>query len=457
MSVQAALPSAGHRGGEAAVRRPRVLVIAEAANPEFVSVPLAGWSHARALAGVADAHLVTQIRNREAILRSGLGEGEFTAINSEAVARRLWKLGNIIRGGAGKGWTTVTALETLSYYYFERLVWQEFGRRIHAREFDVVHRVTPLSPTMPSLIAARCRRAGVPFVLGPLNGGVPWPRGFDRARRREREWLSYVRDAYKLLPGYGSTRRNASAIMIASRDTWRQMPARYHHKCVYIPENAVDPARFSRRVTGRAGLPIRLVFLGRLVPYKGADMLLEAAAPLIRAGKATVEILGDGPDMGNLKSMIERESLGAGVRMTGWVEHKAIQERLVEADILAFPSIREFGGGVVLEAMMVGLVPVVVDYGGPGELVTPDTGYAIPIGRREEIVARLRAVLERLAADPGSIRPMGERARARVLDLFTWDAKARQVLEVYRWALGERPDKPEPVAWPGAGRGNDDH
>lgn len=425
------------------MNRYRVLLIAEAANPEWVSVPLVGWSHARALAGVADVHLVTQVRNRDAILRAGLVEGrQFTAIDSEALAAPLTRLGQRLAGGQGKGWTTRSAFAALSYPYFEHLVWTTFGRQIRAGAFDLVHRLTPLSPTSVSPLAARCRAAGVPFVFGPLNGGVPWPRAFDRARRQEREWLSYVREAHKLLPGYWAMRRAASAILIGSRDTWWQMPRQYHAKCVYIPENGIDPQRFVVRRTRRAGCPITAVFLGRLVPYKGADMLVDAAAPLIKTGRVRLDIIGDGPLMGELRSRIAQDQLAGGVQLRGWVSHEHVQQHLADADVLAFPSIREFGGAVALEAMAVGLVPIVIDYGGPAELVTPQTGFLVPIGTRQQIIERLRSLLEGLTMDPGAIDRKSASALRRVQTCFTWQAKARQVLGVYRWVLGEAP-KPD--------------
>lgn len=421
----------------------RVLVIAEAANPEWVSVPLVGWSHSRALAGVAEVHVVTHVRNAGAFARAGLVEGkDFTAIDSERVAKPLHRASELLRGGSGKGWTMVTAVASISYYYFERLVWKRFGAEIRAGKFDIVHRVTPLSPTTTSLIAGKCRKAGVPFVLGPLNGGVPWPREFDGARRREREWLSYVRDAYKLMPGYASTRRNAAAILAGSKHTLAQVPARYQEKCVYLPENAIDPNRFTLCASGPVSSPLKLAFVGRLVPYKGPDMLLEAIVPLARAGLVRLDVLGDGPLMPELKAIVERENIGDAVTLAGWVEHGQLQHRLVQSDVFAFPSIREFGGGVVLEAMALGLVPVIVNYGGPGELVSPDTGYALPLGTRAQIIASFRETLERLARDPSGVRAMGERGRRDVFKRFTWEAKARQVLQVYDWVTGKRTERP---------------
>ena len=99
----------------------------------------------------------------------------------------------------------------------------------------------------------------------------------------------------------------------------------------------------------RRSRPIRAIFIGRAVPYKGADMLLDASAALIKSGAMTLEIVGDGPQLPQLREQAKALGLSpSGITFTGWIAHSKIQERLVEADLLTFPSIREFGGGVAL-------------------------------------------------------------------------------------------------------------
>lgn len=414
----------------------KILVIAEAANPEWVSVPLVGWSLADALRRVADVHIVTQIRNRAALLRVGLVEDvDFTAINSEALAKPIWTLANALRMGEGKGWTTLQAFAAISYPYFEHLIWRRFGRRIQSGEFDVVHRITPLTPTIASPLAQRCERVGTPFVLGPLNGGVPWPKGFDRERRRERELLSYVRSVYKILPGRQNTLASSSAILVGSKHTQAEIPDRFQQKTIYLPENGIDLKRFSTKALS-ACYPLRACFIGRMVPYKGPDMLLEAAGPLIEQGRIVIDMLGDGPMLDELKAHAQNRGFGDAVTFHGWVAHADIEKIASRCSVFAFPSVREFGGGAVLEAMALGLAPLIVDYAGPGELVTKETGIKIPLGTRAEIVSRFREELERLSSTPKTTEEMGTRARSRIHQHFTWERKAEQILDVYKWVQG---------------------
>lgn len=421
----------------------RVLLIAEAANPDWVSVPLVGWSLAKALCDQVEGHLVTQIRNKDAISRTGWVEGsEFTAIDTEALERPLWRAASLLRMGSDKGWTLTTAMRSLAYPYFEHLVWKKFGPDIRAGRYDVVHRITPLSPTANSSIAKKCKKAGVPFIVGPLNGGVPWPPGFDTERRREKEYLSYIRGMYKGLPGRRSMLSATSAIITGSRYTASEIPNVHQSKCIHLPENAINPSRFNRVASQDLTLPLRGCFIGRMVPCKGTDMLLEAVAPHLRDGMLVLDMVGDGPMLASLKEIAKREGIEAGVTFHGWLEHASVQEVAARSNLLLFPSVKDFGGGAVLEAMALGVVPVVCDYAGPGELVSDDLGYKVQMGSREEIISRLREQLARIIADPTELPVKARAARSHVFNEFTWEAKAGQVLQVYDWVLGRQPDKP---------------
>ncbi len=420
----------------------RVLVLAESCNPGWESVPLVGWSHYHAIAQVTDAHLVTRSWNRENLVGAGLIEGrDFTCINTEALFDPVARLVTAI-SGPNKGYAMLTALAMPSYLLLEYLAWRKFGPAIRAGQYDIVHRITPVSPAIPSPMAPRCARAGVPFVLGPINGGLPWPAEFPDLRRQEREPLSRLRGAYRYVPGYRSTRNRAAAIVVGSRGAMQDLEARWRDKAVLLPENAVEPDRFPRpvpRAPGSYGRPLRCVFLGRLVPFKGADMVLDATAPLLRSGALTLDIIGFGPEEAALRA--QADALGIAVTWHGKVPHPEIGAILARMDVLAFPSLREFGGGVVLECMASGVVPVVLDYGGPAELITPDCGVALPLAPRAQIVAALRDALARFAADPAPLAAMAAAGVERVARRFTWPAKAQQMLQVYAWARGER-DKP---------------
>jgi glycosyltransferase involved in cell wall biosynthesis len=419
--------------------RYRVLLIAEAANPEWTSGPLIGWSLSRALAKITDAHIITQVRNQNALKRAGLVEGrDFTAIDNEKVAASLNKFSQWLRGGAGKGWTTTQAFSSLAYYSFEQEVWNRIGTRIRAHEFDLVHRITPLSPTSQSLIAKRLAKQNVPFVIGPLNGGVPWPKGFIDRQHAEKEWLSHFRGVFKLMPGYRSTRRYSAAIIVGSKHTLSEMPGWARNKCVYIPENGIDPDRFNFPRNHSASLPLRGSFVGRLVPYKGADMLLEAAVGFLREGQLELHIIGDGPQRATLETMVDRLGIRSNVCFHGWVPHVEVQKTLRDCDFMALPSVREFGGGVVVESMALGVTPIVANYAGPSELVDDKTGIRVSFHDKQSLIEGFRQAIAELIRFPERLDQLGAAGREQVQKKLTWEAKAKQIVAVYDAVLTGR-------------------
>lgn len=425
-------------------RRLRPLLIAEGANPLLTSASLVGWSCVKAIAEITDSHIVTEWRNRDAFLQAGLREGvDFTAIDTRRSQGLAWRITKTFSRKNNFSWSLYAILSNMAYPCFERAVWKHFATRLTNGEFDLVHRILPLSPTTPSWIAGPLKRIGVPFVLGPLNGGVPWPKGFEDIRGQEKDGAGRLRKLYRLLPGIHQTRKQATAILVGSGTTLREMSPEIRRKCVFLPENAIDTERFSlTEKPPRTPGPLRVAFVGRLVALKGIDMLIEAASPLMRAGEMMLDIIGDGPERNRLQALLERHGIRSAASMDGWVDHAALQPRLQQSDVLALPSIREFGGGVVLEAMALGLPPIVLDHGGPPELVPDGGGYVLPLKCRQQVVHDLRQLFINLCQNPNGLASMGKTAQAHVQQYFTWPIKARQIHQVYEWMLGLRTEKP---------------
>src|SRR5262249_59057836 len=113
----------------------------------------------------------TQSRNRANIEKTGFGKARVRYFDTEYVARPMYRLARFLRRGTETGWTTGIALAYPGNLAFEWEVWKAFRSELRAGAFDVVHRLTPMSPTLPSPMATW---SPVPFVLGPLNGGLKW-------------------------------------------------------------------------------------------------------------------------------------------------------------------------------------------------------------------------------------------------------------------------------------------
>ena len=157
-------------------------------------------------------------------------------------------------------------------------------------------------------------------------------------------------------------------------------------------------------------------------------------------------MVGDGPERNRLEQLVTALGIDKSVVFCGWTSHKEVIDRLRTADVLVFPSLRDFGGGVVFEALALGTVPVVVDFGGPGDIIYPDVGYKVPLTNESDIVAQIEKALAELADDRSLLETLQQRAMTYARDCLTWDAKAKTTTRVLQWVVrqGPKPDLPPP-------------
>jgi glycosyltransferase involved in cell wall biosynthesis len=202
-----------------------------------------------------------------------------------------------------------------------------------------------------------------------------------------------------------------------------------------------DALRASQRTS-----KLELIFVGALVPYKACDLALRAAAPLLRSDRAHFTVIGDGPERNRLEELARSLEIEKAVSFCGWVSHAEVLDRLRSADVFVFPSVHEFGGAVVVEALAAGAVPVVADFGGPGDNVHPNVGFKVALSTESDVVSEIEGILERLAHNRDLLERLREQGMSYARESFTWDAKAQSITAIIRWVLrrGPKPNLPPP-------------
>ena len=407
-------------------------------------MPYVTYSHAAALGQLHDVTLVVRMPVEEPVRRA---KGPFLSI--EVVRMPLlerffaWFFRTILKSNYDS--QVLTAFYVPFSLFFEWRAWRQLRRRIFADEFDVVLRVLPMSPAIPSPFAFFLRKGPIPFVIGPLNGGLPWPPGFSQLEN-QKEWIASLRDYYRFLPFARSTYRNAAAIIAASSQTYSEF-AEYRDKLFFVPEPGIARSLCSEDSrNSEPGAKLELLFVGGLVPRKACDLALRAAAPLLRSDLARFTVIGDGPERKSLEELVISLGIEKSVCFCGWLAHAEVLRHMRSADVFAFPTLRDNGAGVVFEALACGAVPVVADFGGPGDIVYPAVGYKVPLTNEADIIEQMGKALAELSSDRNLLLKLRKQGMTYARERLTWEAKAQAVTPVLRWVVqqGPRPDLPPP-------------
>ena len=288
------------------------------------------------------------------------------------------------------------------------------AREIHGLAAEAPAKFVMLDPALP--LGLLGPRLGLPYGVVLHGAEVTIPARLPGTRALLRRVL---RGAVSVVAAGGYPA--AEATRIAGSD----LP-------LHVVPPGVDVDRFRPvprdQARAEAGLPVdgRLVVgMSRLVPRKGFDVLIAAAALLAPSRPdVTVALAGAGRDRARLERLIA--ATGAPVRLLGFVPDDAMPALLSAADVFAMPCRSRWGGleqegfGIVfLEAAACGVPGVAGASGGSHEAVAHgETGFVV--SRPEDPVAVARA-LARLLDDPDLCRAMGAAARRRAERDFSYD------------------------------------
>lgn len=352
---------------------------------------------------------------------------------------------------------TINEVNAMALLRFE-LSQVRLARRLARRfEFDSVHRVTPSAIQVPTWAA----RLGKPLVIGPLLAAERPPSVFvpflERPVSRPKELRWHPARVVARLCQMAVNRarrghihlRQAKRILVGTRTALRQVPEPWREKCRLVTYSGIEHQVYlppAARLTNGA---LQLLFVGRLIPYKGVELLLRALAVAAKQCRLTLEIVGSAdPVYKEYLSQLTRDLGLWAITDDGPRTHddgpctstvkflpprprNELPSLYQRADVFCFPTLCDTYGIALLEAMSCGCAVLVSDVAGAGEIVNGENGLKVPLCEPDQYIRDYAEKIITLARNRELRERLGATARQFILREHDWDRIGEQVLGVY--------------------------
>lgn len=404
----------------------KILLSAYACEPDKGSEPGVGWNWAIELIKQDnDIWVLTRTNNRTSI------DKEFSVKEKpENLHFLYYDLPQWIRyfkkGNRG-----------IHLYY---LLWQlgayKAAKQIHKNEkFDIVHHITFVSARHPSFMGG----LGIPFVFGPIAGGerTPWHLRYHFALRGF--IVDVIRDLSNLLirfdPLMRRTFRQAEKIYVTSEQTKKILPPAAQHKTKVQLAIGIDDTHHHESFKKITPADFRILYAGLFLYRKGMWLGIQAFARLLeKVPKARLTMVGKGPNGKKWKELAESLNIAHRIDWIPWLDREALLELYRTHDIFLFPSLRDSGGMVVLEAMKYGLPILCLDLGGPGVMVDHSCGIKIDALHKteEQVIQELSVQLIKLSSSFSFRKKLSTGAVKRASS-FSWKKQVAQIYGKNKW------------------------
>lgn len=399
------------------MKKLKILLSAYACEPNKGSEPGVGWNWAIQLAEIGhDVWVITRANNQITI------ENEKNTLNRLPNLNfiyydlpyylRFWKKGQF----------------GVHLYYF---LWQigivkiakQYDKKIN---FDLVHHITFVSIHQPSLLYNLNKK----YVFGPVAGGDKIPLYFLKNLKLKYVYKELIRKIWNKLEKFDPIQKKnlkeANLIFTTSKSTKELIPKTYKYKS--FNKIAIGIKHINNSPKNIKSDTFNILYVGNFTYLKGIHLALLAFDRV--SNNSLFTLIGKGKYRKELLEL--QKDLGLNnINWKDWMDQDELFIKMKMADCLLFPSMRDSGGMVVLEALSFGIPVICLNLGGPGQIVTNSCGRVIDTENKseEQVIKDIASALNEIKNNHNLIKELSQGAIKRAKE-FKWEKVVKDTYSI---------------------------
>lgn len=400
----------------------KILYIAFACNPYTGSEAYCGWSWPINMRNKADVYVLTRKENRKSIEKF-LQEKNVTNIT----------------------FIYYDLPEHINFYYKYRkfynlyyMLWIKFSRKtvkeiVQKYKIDVIHHIT----LGDYRIIGKYYGVGAKTIFGPVGGAQTTPKVFKEYVNKNAIGEIVRKLVNTILTNrysYKKALNKFDYIFAANKETQNdiKLKIKNNYKCKLLTENGVSSEKLVNILKDDSNEKIHILWAGRVINKKGLLFLLDVISIINTNRKFILDIVGEGPELVQLKEKVKNLKLNDKVDFKGKISFDEMKEIYKNADMFVFPSFRETTGTVLFEAMSYSLPVITFNQNGADLLIDENCGIKIDINQKLDDIKKEFAKSIKLLIENSQLRIiLGKNAYQKVKENYTWEVKCDSFLKEY--------------------------
>jgi glycosyltransferase involved in cell wall biosynthesis len=268
------------------------------------------------------------------------------------------------------------------------------------------------------------------FVWGPTGGTEIITKNFSKHYELKGRLIESLRRFMVKSLAYNSGFKNrckhANLILCKTEEHKGSIPLKYRSKAILFTDVAVDDFKLENFNIEKDSAIIKYTVVGRLDPWRGFDILIEAFAKAVKKNaNIQLQIVGKGMDSHRLQNLIQNRDMSNHIKMIGEVPMETYKQLMRETDVVVNPCLKEGAVTTAFDSMALGKPLICIDTTGYTRYFSKEYAIVIPKQNREKTILSLKDAVLKLT-NPVERDELGSHAQ-KMGAKFTWENRGKEI------------------------------